>query len=85
MSLKEIVVKYQIIILKKEKGEKYHTVCIPAFDGITEGRDKKDSINMAKDYIKNMLVEGVKPLEANSQNEFFDNDQVLLKTKIAVD
>lgn len=77
--------KYPIIILKKEKGEKYHTVYIPAFNGVTEGHDKKDSINMAKDYIKNMLVEGAKPLEANSQNEFFDDDQVLLKTKIAVD
>lgn len=85
MSFKEIVVKYHVIILKKEKGEKYHTVYIPAFDGITEGRDKKDAVNMAKDYIKNMLAEGAKPLEANSQNEFFDNDQILLKTKIAVD
>lgn len=84
MSLKEIVVKYQVIILQKEKGEKYHTVYIPAFDGVTEGRDKKDAINMAKDYIKNMLAEGAKPLEGNFKNDFFSNDRILLKTKVEV-
>lgn len=77
--------EFEIIILKKEKGEKYHNVYIPAFDGITEGRDKKDAINMAIDYIKNMLAEGVKPLTEVSKNGFFSDDQVLLKTKVAVD
>lgn len=73
---------YPIIIYAKEKTDKYFTVFIPDFDGVTEGRDLADCLNMARDYIFNQCVEyennGIKlPQAFSNKNKQFLEDEVL--------
>lgn len=46
-------------------------IYIPAFDGMTEGKDIADAVDMARDYIANALFDKI-PSEFPAQNETAD-------------
>lgn len=73
---------YPIIVYAKEKTDEYFTVFIPDFEGVTEGRNVADCINMARDYIFNKSVEyennGVElPKAFSNKNKQFSEDEIM--------
>ncbi|MCI1903089.1 MAG: type II toxin-antitoxin system HicB family antitoxin [Enterococcaceae bacterium] len=85
--MKENILVYPIVISHEKDPSGFdYFVSIPDLDGFTQGKDLADAIEMARDYIGNMLIElersGKKLPEPNSVK--FEIDPHDIKTLVDI-